>query len=340
MTPEELKIGTTLMSALPPDEFVAGVKAVEESGYDHLWVTDSSLHGHSAWPYLTLAAQNTERVQLGTNCTHPLIHPSVTINAIATINELSNGRAILGIGAGGGPTAELGFAKAAKVSDVEVMATAARQLYLGERVDASSSLFHIADGALMYGLDEDTPRPRVYITASGPRMLELAGRVADGVLMCCGAFADGIELALSHVRAGAEAAGRDLDEIDIAWHVFGTFDRDLETARHIGAQAGAMFANAYGVYCTMAGIPDELVGRIREAYRGARHFTEATRAHALVSDEIIDRCTISGDADTWNERLELAQQFGIDHIEVFPLGDRRAVLEGLATQVFRPHVRS
>jgi 5,10-methylenetetrahydromethanopterin reductase len=339
MAPENLTIGATLMGTVAPDEFVASVKAVERWGYDHLWVTDSSLHARSVYPYLTLAALNSERLQLGTNCTHPLVHPSVSINALATINELSGGRGILGIGAGGGPTAELGFTRGAKVSEVEAMATAARRMYAGARIDVEAPRFQIADGALMHGLN-GAPRPRVYITASGPRMLELAGRVADGVLMCCGAFPEGLEFALSHVRRGAEAAGRDITEIDVAWHVFGTFNHDAELARRHGAQAGAMFANAYGVYCEMAGIPDELVRRIREAYRGARHFTEAERAHALVSDEIVERVTISGDAGTWRERLELAERFGIDHLEVFPLGDRPAVLEGLAAEVFRPRVGS
>lgn len=335
MAPEALTIGATLMGTVQPDEFVASVKAVERWGYDHLWVTDSSLHARSVYPYLTLAAVNSETLRLGTNCTHPLVHPSVGINAIATINELSGGRGILGIGAGGGPTSELGFAKAAKVSEVEAMATAARSMFEGARVEIEAPRFRIADGALMHGLN-GAPRARVYVTASGPRMLELAGRVADGVLMCCGAFADGLEFALGHVRSGAEAGGRDMSEIDVAWHVFGTFDHDPDVARRAGAQAGAMFANAYGAYCAMAGIPDDLVRRIREAYRGARHFTEATRAHALVSDELVERVTISGDADTWRERLELAERFGIDHVEVFPLGDRPRVLEGLAAEVFRP----
>ena len=74
---------------------------LEVGGFTHLWLTDSSLHARCVYAYLTLAALNSERLMLGTGITHPYTrHPAITVNAIATLDEISEGRAILGVGAG------------------------------------------------------------------------------------------------------------------------------------------------------------------------------------------------------------------------------------------------
>lgn len=328
----ELTFGVTLLATLRPADFVSTVLRAEAGGYDLVWVTDSSLHAHSVYPYLALAATATSHVRLGTNCTHPLgAHPATSINAIATIGAIAGGRAILGIGAGGGPTVELGHSRA-KVSDIEAMATVARRLYAGETVHHHDDGFELREGRLMHGLADVEP-PKIYITASGPRTLEMAGRVADGVLMCCGGSASGLDFALSHVRRGIEASGRRLEDVDVAWHVFGTFDRDPETSHRVGAQAGAMFANAFPSYCALADIPEADVAAVKRAYTGAHHFTEAHAAHRLVTHEMVDRLTVSGDAALWRERLALARDRGITHVELFPLGDVPRVLDALAEEV-------
>lgn len=333
MTASRLTFGVTVLATLPPSDLVSVAKAAEGFGFDYLWLTDSSLHGYFVYPYLTLAAINTERIRLGTNCTHPLtLHPAMTANAIATVNAISGGRAVLGIGAGGGPTVEVRPKTGnAKVHELEDMVTLTRRLLAGERVSFESETYAVTDGHIMYGL-ENNAAPKIYITASGPKAFEMAGRVADGVLMTCGGSREGLDFALEHVRVGAASAGRRLDDLDVAWHVFGTFDSNQVAARRLGTQAGAMFANAFPTYCKLAGIPDEDVARVKNAYVGARHFTEARAAHALVTDQMVDRLTVSGGKELWSERLAMAREAGIKHVELFVLGDPIAVMRGLAEE--------
>jgi len=336
MTQPRLSFGVTILTTLPPQELVAAARESEALGFDFFWLTDSSLHGYFVYPYLTLAATNTKSIRLGTNCTHPLtMHPAMTANAATTINAISRGRAILGIGAGGGPTAELRPQGKAKINDLEEMVSVTRRLLTGERVTFEGDDYQIKDAHIMYGLEGLQP-PKIYITASGPRTFEMAGRVADGVLMTCGGSREGLEFAINHVRTGAEAAGRSVDDLDLAWHVFGTFDEDPEVAYRLGSQAGAMFANAFPVYCAMAGIPDEKVAEVKRAYVGARHFTEARAAHRLVTRDMVERLTVSGGKDLWEERVAIAREMGISHIELFVLGEPLAVLRGLAGAVLAP----
>jgi 5,10-methylenetetrahydromethanopterin reductase len=330
----ELTIGTTLQGVDRPDAFVEQVKRIEDWGYDYFWITDSTLHARYCYSYLTLAAVNSSRLILGTNCTHPITrHPAVNANAIATINEISGGRAILGIGAGDSPVLEVG-ARLARVKELRAMVEMARRLYAGERFDFEGPNFELNNGTIHYGLEGVEP-PKIYLTVSGPKMLEMAGEVADGVIIHCGAFREGLEFALSHLRTGAERAGRSLDEIDIAWHLFGVLDDDVDAARAAARPIAAWFPMRSPLYCKVAGMPDELTEEIRGVYSGGE-FHEARRAHELTTDEMVDKFTVAGDVDTWQERIGMAEEFGISHIEIFPMGDRMELIEDLATRVIQP----
>src|SRR5712664_232327 len=110
---DSTQFGITLQGIEPPGAFQRQIRDVEAAGFSHLWITDSSLHARYVYSYLTLAALNSRHLLLGTGVTHPFTrHPAITANAIATLDEISEGRAILGIGAGDSPTVELGFAPA------------------------------------------------------------------------------------------------------------------------------------------------------------------------------------------------------------------------------------
>jgi 5,10-methylenetetrahydromethanopterin reductase len=329
-----LKIGTTLQGVDAPGTFVDQVKQIEDWGYDYFWITDSTLHARYCYSYLTLAAVNSSSMILGTNCTHPITrHPAVNANAIATINEISGGRTILGIGAGDSPVMEVG-ARLAKVKELRAAVDMSRRLYAGERFDFEGPNFELKNGTIHHGLEGVEP-PKIYLTVSGPKMLEMAGEVADGVIIHCGAFREGLEFALSHLKAGADRAGRSLDDIDIAWHLFGVIDDDVEAARAAATPIAAWFPMRSPLYCEIAGIPDELTQEIRGVYSGGE-FHEARRAHELTTDDMVDKFTVAGNVDVWHERIAMAEEFGISHIEIFPMGARMELIEDLATRVIKP----
>lgn len=328
MSDNDIRIGVTLQGVDPPEEFGRRVREIEELGYHYFWLTDSSLHARYVYSYLTLAAMHSERMLLGTNCTHPHTrHPALNINAMVTINEISGGRGIFGIGAGDSPVTELG-APIAKMAEVEASIDIARKLHTGDRIDYDGPHFALRGAAIHHGLEGVEP-PKVYLTASGPKMLELAGEVADGVLVHCGAFREGLEFALEHVRRGAERAGRSMDEIDFAWHLFGTMDDDRDKARDAARPIAAWFPMRSPRYCEIAGVPDELVSRIREIYGGGE-FHEAREAHRLTTDEMVDKFTVAGTADDWRERIEMGRSLGVTHIELFPMGDRFQLVRAVA----------
>jgi len=326
--PSQLILGATLQALGSPDEFVANVRELEHLGLDHVWVADSGLLASDVYVYLALAAAASQRVILGTNVTNPQTrHPAITVNAIASLNRIAEGRICLGLGAGGGPLQELGI-PVGGLDGVRETVELARRLFSGEHVDFDGRTMTIRGAFLRYGLNESRS-PKIYVTASGPRMLQLAGELADGVLVQCGAFAEGIEFARAQVKLGADRVGRSLDDVDFAWLVFGVLEDDLSRARDIGRTMASWFPYRSDVYCRLAGIPAEIVSAVREAYNGGE-FSEAYAAHALTSDEMVDKFVIAGPVDVWSDRFSMAREHGIHHLEIFGLGDRMRLYRTIA----------
>ncbi|MGZ4132175.1 MAG: LLM class flavin-dependent oxidoreductase, partial [Actinomycetota bacterium] len=197
--------GVVLQGAYPPAEFSSMVERIDALGFSHLWLTDSSLHARNSYAYLTLAATRSPRLLLGTAVTNPLTrHPAVTAVAAATVDELSGGRMILGIGAGDRPLLALGM-RPARLSSLRAAIGAIRALWSGAEVSVDDPAFTLDGAHLRFDARGDIP---IYISASGPKTLELAGEVADGVILLVGLFPEALTWALEHVDRGAAKAGR------------------------------------------------------------------------------------------------------------------------------------
>jgi 5,10-methylenetetrahydromethanopterin reductase len=306
--------GVALQPAYAPDEFVSFVRRAEELGIGDLWLTDSSLHSRYCYSYLTLAAVNTTSMRLGTAVTNPVTrHPAMGAVGAATIDEISGGRAVHGIGAGDRPLEALGL-KPARLALLEDSIAAARRLWQGETVSWEARGFTLDDAHLRYPARPDIP---VYISASGPKTLQLAGKVADGVILLAGLHPDGIEYALSHIDKGASEAGRPRPKITV--FAYGAIDEDEDAAMAQGRSIAAWFPQTAPVYCELAGLSPELVQKVRDVYSGGE-FQEAARAADLLPDDFVRRMALSGNAEAAKTHLRTLRDLGVDSVSVFPIG--------------------
>lgn len=153
----------------------------ERLGYRRCWVYDEGLAARDVYVVLTAIASATTALRLGTGITNPYTrHPAVSAAAIATLDELSGGRAFLGWGAGGSLSLDpLALPRTAPLAAVEDAIVAARALYAGGQVDLDRQTLSLRSASLV------TP-PRaidIWLAGRGPRMLALGGRVADGVML-------------------------------------------------------------------------------------------------------------------------------------------------------------
>lgn len=319
-----MKSGVALQGVYDPRVFEGYVSEIEDLGFDQLWITDSSLHSRNPYVYLTLAARCSTRLTLGTAVTNPVTrHPAVTAVAISSVDVVSDGRAILGIGAGDRPLLSLGL-KPAPLAQLEDSVAAVRALWTGSSVTMEGHGFRLDDAHMRLETREDIP---VYISASGPKTLELAGRIADGVILLCGLHPEGLQWALSHIDRGAEMAGRSARP-HITVFAYGAVDDDEEAAIAAGRTIAGWFPQTAPVYCEMAGLSADLVQEIREKYSGGE-FQEATEASALLPLDFVRRMSLCGDVASARVHVRNMRELGIDAVSVFPLSeDRMATVRG------------
>lgn len=328
--------GITYLPTDSPAAFVELCRYVDGAGFDYLWLADASLYARYVYSFLTLAALNTERVKLGPNCTHPLTrNVAVNFSAMTTVDELSGGRGIMNIGAGGGTIKELGLGQA-KLKVIREMIEQGRALMTGEPVQHASETLTLKGARLRFLARRDMP---VYMTASGPKMLELAGELCDGVIYMAGIEPACIAAAQADIARGAEQARRQAERIDRACCVFGTIGRDRTQARDHCRSVVAWSVTTQPRYAGLAGIPEPEVEAVKQAFAGSAHGPEAQRAASLVSDRMIDAFTLAGDAEDFIRGIGKILDSGVTHIEFFPEGEDHLGMTKLFAEEVMPHFR-
>ena len=172
--------GVLLMGDLSAKDLASLARRLEDWGYDYIWLADERFF-REIYSSLTLCALNTKNIQLGVCVTDPYSrHPALTAMAISTLDEISEGRAVLGIGAGVSGFGELGIDRARPALAMREMVGLIRKLMTGERVDFQGRMVQFNHGALNFTpIRADLP---IYVASNGPRGLQVAGELADGAL--------------------------------------------------------------------------------------------------------------------------------------------------------------
>ncbi len=317
-----MRSGVALQPVDPIDTYVEMVEEIESLGFDELWMTDSSLHAKYVYVFLTLAARATQRLQLGTAVTNPVTrHPAVTATAASTMDEVSSGRYVLGIGAGDRPLLSLGM-KPAPLAVLEGSIDAIRQLWTGKHVDVDNSGFALRDAHMREPGRADIP---IYMSATGPKTLELAGRVADGVILLAGLHPEGVQWALENIDRGVDMAGRS-ERPKITVFAYGAIDDDEGRALEAARTIAAWFPQTSPIYCEMAGLSKDVIEQVQRMYVGGE-FQEAAAAARLLPDDFVHRMALGGNRDRALGHVANMLEIGVDCVTVFPLGhDRRATI--------------
>lgn len=214
-----------------PDRLVRAARQAEDVGFSTIWMVDTPLiAGELFDPYVDLAvcALNTERVQIGPAVsTFALRHPIATGAAILGLDRISGQRAILGLGTGGSALITLGQMTGHQGAFV-AQSTVERRKLLRDGVLLLKQLF--AGEPVNLGTREiRLPQPRnvpIYIAATGPKALELAGEIADGVIMQVGIHPVALKDAIAAIRRGADRAGRDFSAIRLICSTFAVVSDD------------------------------------------------------------------------------------------------------------------
>jgi 5,10-methylenetetrahydromethanopterin reductase len=290
----------------PLAEFVDWVSLADSLGFEGVWVADSQSVFRDAFMALTMFAGATRRMKLATGVTNPITrHPAVLAGSFATLDEISGGRAILGIGVGESAVETIGV-KAAKLGRLEEFTRVLRALMAGETVDF--------DGQDIRVSWPPRPVPIVY-ACSGPKSLRLAGRVADGVLFQVGAEPALARWALRHVEEGARAAGRRLSDVRLYQRLACAVSDDRARVRNEVKGYAAVAAGT--IYRTLPreDVPEDLWEELRhmKAHYDYHQHADAKARHAeLITDRILDAVAIAGTPEEAVPRFRALAALGVE----------------------------
>jgi 5,10-methylenetetrahydromethanopterin reductase len=309
--------GTSPMPAL-----MTLIRSIEAAGFDGAGILDSQMLSRDTFVVLGQAAAHTSRLTLFPAVTNPLTrHASVLAGGIRTVEEVAPGRVKFVIGTGYTSASTIGR-KPATLAEMRACVTAVRALLAGQTVD-----FDGTPGRL--GWASGGPIP-VIMAASGPKAIELAGEIADGVLLLVGFNQGIVDAALGALERGARRAGRRVEDLEVIWAVrTGTAATTQEarrlarpTAVHWGVlRWGGHWLGPAGIALPALEIP-EAVHRIYPDLSHAHDWEAAIAATSFVPDEVVARlCDALGLVGTPSDcaaRIAEMAKLGVRNLYLMP----------------------
>jgi probable F420-dependent oxidoreductase len=307
-----MQFGIALKPDISVERIVGLTRQAESAGFEYGWIFDSHVLWKEPYPLLTLMATNTKRMRLGTCVTNPATRDlTVTASLFATLNLISGGRMELGIGRGDSSRRVMGK-KPVSWSQLEAAVAEFRDLTSGKEVQHDGQ-----PTRLSWAKDS----PRVWIAGYGPKVLHMAGRVADGIIL---QFADPALIAwcMGFVKEGARAAGRDFRKIEVMAAAPVWVSNDLKVARERVRWFPALVSNHVMDLIRQykpEDLPPALTSFVQD--RGKydyQHHCEVGSDNAdFVSDEVIDRFCLVGPADAHRKKLRELAKVGVTQFNIY-----------------------
>jgi 5,10-methylenetetrahydromethanopterin reductase len=307
--------GTTPRDLTAYPEWLA---VAEGCGYGLLTTGDSQSLWADPFVAMTVAAQRTTTPKLAITVSNPVTrHPAVVASAATAIQQLSGDRFIYGISSGDSALRNIG-ARPGRLDELEEYVRCVQAM-----CDGGPATFHGAEQALRWA---HRPTP-VWMAAEGPKTLELAGRIAQGVILSNSLTHEALARNLGHVRRGADAAGRAFDDIDV-WCMANVVPAESEQAGidQIRSVLAGTANHVFRFQVDGKGLPEELVPRVEELkrrYDSSHHASPTTAAHnAALVDELgltaylARQSTIAGPIPHCVDRLHEIAEAGVQRIIV------------------------
>ncbi|HEU0235018.1 MAG TPA: TIGR03842 family LLM class F420-dependent oxidoreductase [Candidatus Limnocylindrales bacterium] len=318
-----MDFGFTLKPEHSLERTVALTKQAEQAGFTYGWVFDSHVLWREPYILLTLMAQATERMRLGTCVTNPATRePSVTASTLAVLNEVSGGRMDLGIGRGDSARRVLGKPPTTMATLEEAIAA------IKGLVEGRTVAYEGAELSLPWTGSWTLP---VWVAGYGPMALAMTGRIADGLILQLG-DPDLIRWLVGQVREAEVAAGRPRGSVKVqAAAPAHVGDRALcrDRTRWFPALVSNHIVDLVNKY-PREQLPESLTGYIRDrtGYDYLHHAEVGSSNAAFVGDEVTDRFCVLGSVDEHISKLHELADAGVDQFNIYLMnGDEEDVLD-------------
>jgi 5,10-methylenetetrahydromethanopterin reductase len=304
--------------SIPEPSFVEVMaQRAEAGGWDGITFTDSQNLIGDPFIAMALGARCTERLQFMTGVTNAATrHPAALATAIATVQEVSEGRAICGIGRGDTALFHLGRPPQ-PVAEFVARTTALHTYLQGGVVDQRGFVSRLR------WLDRaQAPPVPVDVAASGPKVITFAARTVERITFAVGADPDRLAWAIELARTAMKDAGRDTADVSLGAYVNLGCHPDQAAARALLRGAAAAFAHFSAMPgSTGAGLDErdrELVAEVGRNYDSNVHLVNSAQHSQVLPDDFLDRFAVVGDVNACTKRLQELVGLGLERLVLTP----------------------
>ncbi len=308
------------------------VKYAESKGFEAVWQAESRLVRDAIVPMSAFAAV-TDRIKVGSGVLNNWTrNPAVLAATFLTLDDLAPGRAILGIGAWWDPLAsQVGIERKKPLTAMREVVTVVRKLLNMEKVSFDGEFVHVRDIELdvVHGRREPRNVP-IMIGATGMKMMELTGEIADGVVLNYCVPPEYNDRALAHLKRGAEKAGRSLEEIDRPQLVVCSVDDDHKRALDGARELLTQYLAQQPHIAKASNVDPEIVRRIQDTMGWPATHEQIRQAMPLVPDDLVEGITASGTPEQVREKVQEYIDHGATCPILYPLGNAKLMIDTFA----------
>ena len=319
---KRLGFGLTGESARPLSirDLIPYAQEAEELGFESVWMAEDYFY-RNAILSLTTFALATDKIKLATGIINPVTRdPALIAMTFANLDEISKGRAIIGLGSSLRLRIyEHHYRKVSNLTAMKECVEVIRELLTGKKVTYNGSVFQIEN--IRLGVKPSRANIPIYIGAMGPKMLQLAGEIADGVLLTAGATREYVKFAVENIKKGANRAGRKPEDVDVASFVIFSVSKDPEVAKEAIKREIAFLVTLPAMDHVLRAselLNTENVRTIRKlGQRG-----EMSKAAEHVSEDLVNSLAVCGKPQECLEKLEELRSSGLGLPIIVPIGKR------------------
>jgi 5,10-methylenetetrahydromethanopterin reductase len=317
------RVALYLQDKHPIRDGIRYVRRAEASGFEAVWQAESRLVREATVPMAAFAA-STERITVGSGVVNTWTRNAGLLAAtFVTLDDLAPGRVVLGLGAWWDPLArKVGITRRRPMQCMRETVEACRRLFTLEEVTYDGD-FVTLDGVRIDVVHGDTS-PRnipIYIGATGPKMLELSGEIADGVVLNYMVSPRYNDEAMERIKSGAERAGRSIDDIDRPQLVVCSLDNNRSAALDAARLLLTQYLGQQPHIMKASGVDASLIEEINAIVDWPATQEEIEKAASLVPDEVVQLVSAAGTPEECRAKVAEYIEHGATCPILYPLGD-------------------
>jgi 5,10-methylenetetrahydromethanopterin reductase len=322
-----MRAGIAIPHELQAHAILKFARLIDRERYHSIWKTED-YYFRDGISLLSAIAVHTKNIKIGTDVINPYTrNPALIAMTAATIDEVSSGRFILGIGSSTKVCVEeqMNIKLGRRITVLKETVEAIRKILSGDLVNFEGKEVKLKSVHL--GFKPYRKNIPIYLAAVGPKMLQLAGEIADGVILTAASSPKYIrDFAIENIKIGAEKGGRKIEQIDICCNIIFSFSRRLERAKKLAKLMVGLCLSPpeYGkLIMKESGMEEELLIPIQQSFKEG----DISSLWKYVTNDMVELFSVTGDETECRKKLFEYITAGVNTLILWPMSNYKQTIK-------------